>query len=273
MGARAAVLLLALLQGAGVALALEPPKLTRRVTDLAGVLRPDDVNRMEETLRAYEQQTGHQFAVLVLPSLEGDVIEPFAIRVAEQWKLGDTKRDDGLLMVVAVKDRKMRIEVGYGLEGVIPDVVASRVIRERMTPRFREGDYAGGISSALDALMKAAQGESLGPPQQRDDGNGKSTPFAPLAILMVLFGIFQGLPRPIRMVAGGVIGAGAGLMMGSVLWALPGLVVGALVGGILGGRRGGFFFIPGGFGGGRSRGGGFSGGGGGFGGGGASGDW
>ncbi len=121
--------------------ALEVPTLTGRVNDLAQVLDPQAEQALEQRLSAYEQQSGHQFALLTLRSLEGDAIEPFALRVVEAWKLGQKQKDDGLLMLVSVDDRRMRIEVGYGLEGDIPDTLAGRIIRNVMVPEFRTGEY------------------------------------------------------------------------------------------------------------------------------------
>jgi uncharacterized protein len=225
-----------------VALALEVPPLQGRVNDRAKVLSPQMAAQLESQLTAYERATGHQLAVLVVPSLEGDPIEDFTLRVVESWKLGKQGKDDGVLLFVAVQDRKIRIEVGYGLEGDLPDVMVSRIIRDVMAPAFRQGDLAFGISRAASAIAAATggQGEALPPPRRtRGHEGGGLSPYLLLGLVALLF-------------LGGGRGGG-GFLMGAVLGGL--------------GRGGGF-------GGGGSRGsGGFRGGGGGFGGGGASGGW
>jgi len=258
------------------------PELRARVTDLAGLLPAERARAMEDRLAAFERETSHQIAVLVVPTLEGEPIESFSIRVAEAWRLGQKGRDNGLLLVVASEDRAARVEVGYGLEGVVPDVVAKRVLEDVMFPRFRAGDFAGGIDAALDALMRAARGEKLPMPR-------RSTPTGapeaePLALIFAVAFMASLLALPLRqrrpglaaLAGGGLSALAAWLVLSRVTWAAVGFVLGALlafVGPLHGGRgglgRGGF---GGGFGGG-GFGGGFSGGGGGFGGGGASGRW
>jgi uncharacterized protein len=229
--------------------ALEVPALTARVNDLAGLLSAGEREKLEAKLEAYERESGQQFALLTVPSLEGDPIEDFSIRVVEKWKLGKKGKDDGLLMIVAAQDRKIRIEVGYGLEGDIQDVYASRVIREVLQPAFRAQAYASGIEQAFDVLIARASGKAPPEATRREEPRAqrKVSRFAP-----VLFALF------LLLMLGG--GGGRGRRGGGIA---PFLLLGALGSG---GRRGG-----GGFGGG---GGGFGGGGGGgFGGGGASGDW
>lgn len=223
--------------------ALDVPPLQGRVNDAAGVLQPAEREALEQRLRAFESQTQHQFALLTLPTLDGEAIEDFGIRVAEAWKLGAKGKDDGLILLVAVQERRVRIEVGYGLEGEIPDALAGRVIRDVITPRFREGHHAEGINLAFDVLMKAAGGtgvelRDVAQPQAGQGGNGPGPGM--IIFLVVLFILFTG----------GFRGFG-------------GFVVGQAIGGMLGGSRG---YRGGG-------GGGFSGRGGGFGGGGASGNW
>ncbi|MCC7070359.1 MAG: TPM domain-containing protein [Deltaproteobacteria bacterium] len=274
-----AVLLLAL--GAGAAHAREVPLLRARVTDEAGVLG-GRAPVLEQTLADYERTTGHQLAVLVVPSLEGESLEGYSMKVAERWRLGDRRRDDGLLVLVAIEDRAARIEVGYGLEGAIPDVIAGRVLREDMTPRFAAGDYAGGIEAGLDALMRAAKGEALGPAPTSSRGVGERGRWQPFAVFVVVaLSVLLRLPRIIRAPIGAVLGGVIGwLVLESMLMA----VVLALALGILalilptvrGFGRSRHGWIGGGTSSwGRSSGGfgGFSGGGGGFGGGGASGRW
>lgn len=239
-------LLLASWLTSSLAAALAVPALQARVNDHAALLSAAEVTRLESLLARYEQRSKHQFAVLTLPSLGGEAIEPFAIRVVEAWKLGGKQRDDGLILLVAKAERQMRIEVGYGLEGDIPDAVASRVVREVLTPAFAAGDFAGGIERALRTLMHAAGGDEgleqapvAAPVKKRRSGLGLLLELA-LALLVLFAVLGRGRRR------GGLLAAG--------LW---------------GASRGGF---GGGFGGGDGFGG-FGGGGGGFGGGGASGRW
>jgi uncharacterized protein len=268
------------------------PALGRRVTDEAGVLSPAVAARLEEKLAAYERATGHQLAVLVIQSLEGEVLEPYAIRVAEQWRLGDKKRDDGILLLVAVDDRALRIEVGYGLEGAVTDAHSSRVIRDVMVPRFQAGDPAGGIEAGLDALMRLAEGEALGPPTRRPAPPPGGGAAQLLPLLLLAFFVLLGVPRFLRAFLFFVGGTFAGLVLfHSFLLALALGVGGALLGLVLpvlrgrGGRASALPWILGPSLGGHRRGGsrggwssggfggGFGGGGGGFGGGGASGRW
>ncbi len=226
---------------APVARALGVPPLVGRVNDTANVLSAPMRSQLEAQLEGYERSTGHQLAVLIVPSLEGDPIEDFTIRVVESWKLGKQGKDDGVLLFVATQDRKIRIEVGYGLEGELPDALVGRIIRDVMAPAFRQGDLGFGISRAVSAISAATggQGEALPPPARtRSHDGGGLSPFLLLGILALLF-----------------LGGGRGM---------GGFIIGSALGGM--GR--------GGFGGGGSRqSGGFRGGGGGFGGGGASGGW
>ena len=261
--------------------AREVPVLRARVTDEAGVLG-DRRAALEERLAAYERATGHQFAVLVLRSLEGEVLESYSVRVAEAWRLGDRRRDDGLLMLVAVDDRAARIEVGYGLEGAVPDVIAGRVMREHMIPRFKNGDWAGGVEAGLDALMRAAQGEALGPAPAGGGGLGGRERWQPMVFFAVIaLSVLLRIPRIVRVPFAILLGGFVGFaLLKSLLWAaalalglgLLALVLPTLRGGGRHHRRG---WVGGGTSWGGSSGGfgGFSGGGGSFGGGGASGRW
>jgi uncharacterized protein len=135
------------------------PYLTGRVVDNAEILKPDTRKRLSETLRQHEQSTTNQIAVLTVPTLKGESVEEYAVRVFEQWKLGQKGKDNGVLVVVAPQDRRMRIEVGYGLEGVLPDAMAARIIRNVMTPRFKDGDYDGGIAQGVDAIVAQLEGK------------------------------------------------------------------------------------------------------------------
>ncbi|MGH7928353.1 MAG: TPM domain-containing protein, partial [Candidatus Binatia bacterium] len=238
------------------ALCAEVPSLRGRINDYAQLLSADAARTLENQLSQFEKETGHQVAVLTVPTLDGEDIEGFSIRVAESWKIGQKGFDNGVILVVAPKERQLRLEVGYGLEGILPDAIASRIIREIIVPRFRDNDYAGGITSGIDAVLKVIRGEPL-PESARQKQRG-TNPWAALIFPVVLFLLF---------LAGALFrrrGPGAwmthGRRGGPFGW-------GGGFGG--GGYRGGF----GGGGGGGFGGGGFSGGGGGFGGGGASGRW
>lgn len=240
--------------------AQDVPKLDARVNDHAGLLTGEQVVALERKLQRYEQETGHQFALLTVRSLDGGSLEGFSIRVVEAWQLGDESRDDGVLMLIVPDDRKMRIEVGYGLEGAIPDATAAQIIRNVLGPAFRAGDFALGIDAGMDALMAAAAGENLAMPnevprEQQRIANTGLCPFFGFGLLFVAFFIF------IRRHGGG---------SGPSNWG-SGRPYRGWGGGS--GWSGGSSWGGGGFGGGGFGGGGFSGGGGSFGGGGASGSW
>lgn len=227
------------------------PPLTGRVQDEAGLLSPALRERIDGMLFAYQQQTGHQLALLTVRSLEGDSLEEFSIRVVEAWQLGDKQRDDGVLLLVAVAERKLRIEVGYGLEGDLPDAIASRIIRDVISPAFRRGEPQAGIVAGLQAIMQATGGANIpvpesNVPRQRSRSSERQPPGG--FSLLVLVGMV------LLVLLGGGRGGRSGLLAAAPF--------------LLGGHRG---YRGGGFGGGG--GGGFRGGGGGFGGGGASGDW
>lgn len=241
--------------------------------------------RLEAQLAAFEQETTHQIAVLTVPSLEGEPIEAFSLRVAEAWKLGQKGLDNGILLLVAAQDRQARIEVGYGLEGAVPDAIAKRVLEDVIFPRFRAGDPAGGIEAGVAALMRAARGEEI--PVERRPARRGAPHEDPLSVLgfAAMFAALLGAPfrraRFLGALLGGSVASGiTWLILARVGWAAAAFAIGALLGALgasgAGGRRRGpgGIFVPGGFGGrGGGFGGGFGGGGGGFGGGGASGRW
>ncbi|MBU2488177.1 MAG: TPM domain-containing protein, partial [Proteobacteria bacterium] len=174
------------------ALALEPPDLPRgRVTDLAGVLAPGQAALLDQRLADFEKRTSIQIAVLVIPSLEGDPLEDYFIRLADKWKAGQKGEDNGVILLVAVKERKIRIEVGYGLEGRIPDGKAGAIIRDDIAPSFRQGDYFSGIGHGIGAIMRAAEGlppstESPGSRPGEIDASG----WGSLALLLIFLGVF-----------------------------------------------------------------------------------
>ncbi len=264
----------------GVRADVPVPALKARVTDLTGTITTTQRDALERELRVFEKRKGSQIAVLVVPTTQPETIEQYSIRVAEAWKLGRKGVDDGALLLVAKNDRALRIEVGYGLEGVIPDAVAKRVISEIIVPYFQQGDFYGGIHAGVSRLERLVDGEALPPSQARDNswaGLHNLLPFAFIAaivgggLLRALFGRLVGAA-----LAGGVVGLVFWLIVGSLFASLIGAVAvflfvimaGLRVGpGSYGGWAGGGWSGGGGFGGG------FSGGGGGFGGGGASGSW
>jgi len=273
------LLLLASLWQAGAAQALEAiPPLTQRVTDLTSTLTAEQQAGLEARLQAFEQQKGSQIAILIVPTTQPEDIAQYSLRVVEAWKLGREKQDDGVLILLAKNDRKMRIEVGYGLEGAIPDVTAKRIISDVMAPYFRQGDFYGGLNAAVERIAALIDGEALpAPPQQARGGEHDWGDMLPIllfggliagAMLRAVLGSFFG-----GVATGGLIGAAVWILGGGLIMALV-LAFIAFVVTLAGiGNLGGFGGYGGGGFGGGSGGGGFSGGGGGFGGGGASGDW
>ena len=168
MNAARAVLLALLLGWVFPALAdVAVPPLVGRVVDRTGTLSSTDVDSLNQAIRAFESRKGSQVAVLVVPTTDGESIEQFSLRVAEAWKIGRKKIDDGVLLVIAKNDRKLRIEVGYGLEGALTDVTSKRIIDEIITPRFRNSDFGGGISAGVDRILRVVEGEKLPAPPQR----------------------------------------------------------------------------------------------------------
>jgi uncharacterized protein len=243
-----------LLLAAVLALALViPPAPSARVNDYAGVLKPDEVRRLETLLAEREQATGAQMVVAIFPSLEDESVEDVGIRLAERWRIGQKSLDNGVILLVFLKERRVRMEVGYGLEPVLPDAVAGQIIRDHITPRFREGKYAAGIEDAVKATFERigvpdASGKRTARPAPR---GGADLPWAWLPLILVVgISFLYRMFAPRRRGRNGYTGGRGG-------WSAP-------------------IFFPGGGGGwsgGGGGGGGFSGGGGGFGGGGASGDW
>ena len=245
-----------------------------RITDLTGTLDRPRQQVLSERLAAFEKAKGSQIAVLIVPTTEPETIEQYAIRVAESWKLGRQGVDDGVLLVAAMRDRALRIEVGYGLEGAIPDAIAKRVIEEIILPRFREGDLPGGIEAGVDQLIALVNGEPL-PESISETGDGESGALPVVFFLALALG--QGLRRALGPAPAGLLVGALGFVL---LWWLLGVAVFAAFMGLalffmtLVGTSGGVRGAGGGHGGfGGRSGGGFSGGGGGFGGGGASGRW
>lgn len=252
---------------------LEIPQLSQRVTDLTATLSNEQLTTLETKLLAFEDKKGSQIAVLIVPTTRPEDIAQFSIRVAEAWKIGRKKIDDGVILLIAKNDRTLRLEVGYGLEGVIPDAIAKRIIAEIITPRFKEGDYFGGINAGVLQLMKLIEGESLPAPASRDGNtiNENAFIFILFGGLMVGFLLSAIMGRVIGGLFAGLATSGlAALFLGlNFAVVLIGFMVFFLVG--IRPRSGGWMSGGGGFGG--SGGGSWGGGGGSFGGGGASGSW
>ncbi len=262
------------------------PQLTARATDQTGTLSAADISNLDQKLAAFEARKGSQIAVLIVPTTQPEDIAQYSIRVVEQWKLGRKGVDDGVLLLVAKDDRRLRIEVGYGLEGALPDVTANRIINEIITPKFKQGDFAGGIDAGVDRIIRVIDGEPLPAPAPRSnvsqgswDEIGQAFP-----VLLILTIVIGGILRQAFGRFPGSLLTGGGVAV--VAWWFVGFWAVALIAGMIA-----FFFtligdaIPlsgggGGYGGGRGgsswgggSGGSFSGGGGSFGGGGASGSW
>jgi uncharacterized protein len=273
--------------------ALEVPVLKGRVNDYAGILSPEAENRIESQLKDLEERDSTQVAVLTVPSLKGDSLEDFSMRVAERWKIGRKGLDNGAILVIARDDRRVRIEVGYGLEGRLTDLTAGRIIRDRIVPEFRAGRFDQGVLNGVAALTEVVRGEYQAPARSPSgpaaSGAEDLVPF--LLVFVFLVSMLGRVSRYLGTAGGGflmpflghmafapgplmLLGLGGlGLVVGYVLASIAGAATS--MGPRFPGRGG-----PGGFpigfprgGGGFSAGGGFSGGGGGFGGGGASGSW
>lgn len=257
------------------------PPLQNAVTDLTQTLSAQEQAALNQKLAQFSQQAGSQVAVLIVPTTQPEEISQFGIRLAEAWKIGRDKQDDGVIVIVAKQDRKMRVEVGYGLEGAIPDAVAKRIIAEQLAPAFKQGQFYVGLNLATDTLIKLIQGEQLPAPASRDqEPQGGLMHWLPIlmfaaifagAVLRGLLGAFFG-----SAITGGLLAVLAGwlgatlLIMGLVGLAAFVFTLAMGSSGAGGLPVGGF---PGGYGSGSRGPDIFSGGGGGFGGGGASGDW
>jgi uncharacterized protein len=273
------------------------PALTGRVVDQTATLSSGDIAALTQTLKDLETRKGSQIAVLIVPTTEPETIEQYSIRVADAWKIGRKKIDDGALMVIAKNDRHLRIEVGYGLEGALTDVTTKRIIDEVITPKFKAGDFAGGITAGVDRIIRVIDGETLPAPEpphwQSQRSFDPTDLFNPFLIIPVL--LFGGV---MRSMLGRLLGSvAAGGLVTVIGWYLFGSLLAAVLAGVIasifvmfsdsitspqpvGRRGGGGGWSGGGYGGsfsgsgsGSSDSGSFSGGGGSFGGGGASGSW
>jgi uncharacterized protein len=260
------------------------PELKERITDLTGSLTTTDKETLDQRLRALEADKGAQIAILILESTLPETIEQTSIRVADQWKIGRKGIDDGVIVIIAKQDRTLRIEVGRGLEGVIPDAMAKRIIAEDMVPLLKEGNMAGALQKGVGSISHLIQGEVLPPPAESPSNPGEDTGGVMMIVLFIGLFVGQFLQRilsPMTAGIGGSLTSGVlAILLGLSLW-LAGILVVFVFLGILsnqkggGGRwTGGSGGYGGGFGGGSSHGdSGYSGGGGGYSGGGASGKW
>lgn len=281
-----AALWLALLPLAGQCAAdlVAIPPLKARVTDLTGTLSGDQAAALEADLARFEKSRGSQIAILLVPTTQPEAIEAYSIRVVESWKLGRQGVDDGILVLVAKNDRRLRIEVGRGLEGAVPDAVAKRIVAEVIGPRFKEGDFYGGLRAGVAKLQSAMAGEALPPPKSASQSRGGmdiETLLVVGLVIATMLGAVMG--RLLGRLGGSTVTSG---VVGGLAWLVTGSAVAALIGAILvfiyvlafasTGRGSGWSsggWRSGGSGWDSGSGGGWSGGGGDFGGGGASGDW
>lgn len=191
--AAASVLFVIGLMAGGAMGAKEVPFLSGRVVDEAQLLPPDQAQAIEEKLRRFEEQTGDQVAVLTVDSLDGEALEDYSLRVAETWGLGQKEKDNGVLLLIARDDRKLRIEVGYGLEGQLTDLQSGRIIRNVIVPRFKAGDYPGGIDAGVDAILGTLSGEPGAIPEDTGPAPGQSMDLAGRAIMGLIFFLVVGV--------------------------------------------------------------------------------
>ena len=282
------IFMLALMLCGSAQAEVDVPLLKQRVTDLTGTLALAQIQALETKLTAFESSKGSQIAVLMLPTTQPETIDQFGIRVVDAWKLGRKGVDDGVLLLVAKDDRKLRIEVGYGLEGALNDATSKRIVAEIISPYFKRGEFYSGIDAGVSAIIKVVEGEPLPPSQSASTHSGSSNldglkNFFGVGLVIFLLGnvlLRQWLGLlPSGLIVGGLIGVLAWVLILSMAWAVAAGLVALLLSLILGSNRWDSTSIPTGWGGGgggswgSGGGGDFGGGGGGFGGGGASGDW
>ena len=230
------------------------PPLTARVTDQTATLTADQRQALEQTLQAFESKKGSQLAVLIVSSTAPETIEQYALRVAEQWKIGRVKVDDGAILIIAKNERALRIEVGYGLEGALNDATSKRIISETIVPRFQQDDFYGGISAGIDQMIRVVDGEPLPDPQANPtNGRPNVSQYAPILLILALIG--GGFLRsvlgkvPGAIVTGGVLGLVAWLFAGVLFVAIGAGVIaflftllgGGMGGALMGGMGGGMF--------------------------------
>lgn len=270
------------------AAALEVPPLTARVNDYANILSESTEQQLEKLLQLFEQKETTQIGVLTIQSLQGDNLERFSIQVVEQWKLGQQKTDNGVLLLIAKEDRKLRIEVGYGLEGKLTDLVSGKIIKHIITPRFREGNFDQGLIDGVNAVMSVVRGEFSDQLAQMQKKNKHTTDRGGIIMFLAFTYYFIGAMLRQKSLLAGLVGAFItpfiGLLMfhvelGFVIFLtfagfFAGMIISSLISDSAGGSGSGSSYrSSGGFSSGGFSSGGFSGGGGSFGGGGASGSW
>lgn len=265
--------------------ALEVPPLTARVNDTAAMFSPQVVSQTETVLSQFESSDSTQIVVLTVPSLDGDLLEEYSMRVVEAWKVGQKGLDNGALLLITRDDRRLRIEVGYGLEGRLTDLTAGRIIGQVIVPQFKSGDFDAGLADGVAAMIQAVRGEFTASDTTPSKRQGED----PAGLIFLMIFAFSFIARVLhgKKIAAALAGAVASPILGFLMLPQLGLILLALIplgalGGLFvsslsasGGSGGGFYMGGGGGFGGSSGGfgGGFGGGGGGFGGGGASGGW
>lgn len=286
-----AAILVALLVSSAASAQVAVPKLSQRVTDLTATLAPDQRQAIETRLAEFEQRKGSQIAVLIVPSTQPETVEQYARRVLDQWKLGRKGIDDGALLLIAIQDRKLRIETQHGLEGPLPDATAKRIVDEVIVPRFKQKDFFDGISAGVERMIAVVDGEPLPPPKPKASSQPVADGSNPEALLMAVFALVFVVGAILKSMFGRV-GAAAitGGIGGVIAWFIVGTTIAAAAvaiivfvlglifsaAGLSNLRRGGGGWSGGSWGGGGFGGGspgGWSGGGGDGGGGGASGNW
>jgi len=275
------IILAILILPASWAYALEVPELKGRVNDYGDMISPEAESLIEERLKSFEESDSTQVVILTVNSLEGDALEDFTIRVAEKWKIGQTKKDNGVILFASKSDRRMRIEVGRGLEGVLTDLLSGRILDNVIRPKFKAGDFDGGFLDGTGSIIQACRGEFKNDsPPASSSGNGSSTGNIPIIFFVFLYLAVTVVSRFSKILSGfiGAAGLPAIVHFGLFQIGLTGFLISAVTGFIFA-LIAPYLPIGGGSSGGRSGssssfgGGGFSGGGGSFGGGGSSGGW
>jgi uncharacterized protein len=231
--ARASLLALLLCWAVAAFAAVAVPPLVGRVVDQTGTLSSADVASLTQTIRYFEARKGSQIAVLIVPTTDGEAIEQFSLRVAEAWKIGRKKIDDGAVLVIAKNDRHLRIEVGYGLEGALTDVTTKRIIDEEITPKFKTGDFTGGVSAGINRMIRVIDGEKLPAPEpphwQHTGLFDVSDMFNPFLLIPVFL-----LGGVMRSMLGRLVGSAvSGGVVTLVAWFLFGSLVAAMVAGAI----------------------------------------
>ncbi|HEY6084431.1 MAG TPA: TPM domain-containing protein [Nitrospira sp.] len=279
-----------ILSGVLSAIALDVPPLTGRIVDESHTLSSADVDQLTAVLKSHEEKTGNQVAVLILPSLQGEALEEFSHRVATTWKLGRKGTDNGVLLLIALQERKIRIEVGYGLEGTLTDLRSAHIIRNEIVPLFRSGNISGGVRAGIEAILKTIEGTYQAQDRSPDRPSAeRGLPAVGSILIGIVVGFLAGLVlsqglRSTRAFFGSVlaflVAQSASILSGVAAGGLTAILLWLVLKAARGRGRSSAFddwtwysSRGGGWSGGSFDGGGFSGGGGDFGGGGASGDW